>query len=134
MPMPAFTSEDDARIRDALRRCSALTRDAACAFRRTGNEDYLPDVVRGLIEHFVERDARATLRNGGDCLRLAEDLGVDSLTLLEIVFLAEDVLQVSIDNEDLRPCRTVGDIRDFLAAKLRPCRPDEAALAPDRPE
>ena len=37
-----------------------------------------------------------------------------------IVFLAEDVLQVSIDNEELRPFRTVGDIKRFIASKLAP--------------
>jgi acyl carrier protein len=112
------TNQDDAQLRDTLKRCSPTTRDAACAFRRTKSLDYLPAIVHGLIEHYVERDARAKLSRADDGLRLVEDLAIDSLTMLEIVFLAEDVLQISIDNEDLRPVRTVGDVKSFIASKL----------------
>jgi 3-hydroxyacyl-[acyl-carrier-protein] dehydratase len=109
---------DDAYLRDALKRCSPATREAACEFRRTGSAKHLPAIIHGLIEHFVEPEARAKLGGGGEELRLAEDLAIDSLTMLEIVFLAEDVLQISIDNEEVRPFRTVGDINRFIAAKL----------------
>jgi acyl carrier protein len=113
-----FTPADDAHLRDALKRCSPSTRDAACAFRRTGSPDHLPAIVHGLIEHYVERGARAKLSRSDDGLRLVEDLAIDSLTMLEIVFLAEDVLQISIDNEELRPFRTVGDVKRFIASKF----------------
>jgi acyl carrier protein len=115
-----FTPADDAYLRDALKRCSPSTREAACAFRRTGSPDHLPAIVHGLIEHYVERGARAKLSRSGDGLRLVEDLAIDSLTMLEIVFLAEDVLQITIDNEELRPFRTVGDVKQFIASKLAP--------------
>jgi len=114
----SFTSTDDAQLRDTLKRCSPSTREAACAFRRTKSLDYLPAIVHGLIEHYVEREARTKLNRADDGLRLVEDLAIDSLTMLEIVFLAEDVLQISIDNEDLRPVRTVGDVKTFIASKL----------------
>ncbi len=117
-PARSFTSEDDARLCDALKRCSPSTREAAREFRKTGSPAFLPAVVNGLIEHFVEPDARAKLTRADDGLRLVEDLAIDSLTMLEIVFVAEEVLQISIDNDELRPFRTVGDIKAFLAAKL----------------
>jgi acyl carrier protein len=113
-----FTSADDAQLRDTLKRFPLSTREAACEFRRTGSLEQLPAIVHGLIEHYVERDARAKLKRADDGLRLIEDLAIDSLTMLEIVFLAEDVLQISIDNEELRPFRTVGDVKTFIASKL----------------
>ena len=109
---------DEVRLKDALRRCSPSTREAAFEFRRTRRIEHLPALVHGLIEHSVERDLRARLKGEGDALRLVEDLSLDSLTMLEIVFLAEDVLQITIDNEELRPFRTVGDVKRFIAAKL----------------
>jgi|CZKI01.1.fsa_nt_gi 3-hydroxyacyl-[acyl-carrier-protein] dehydratase len=118
-PARAFTPEDEAHLHDALKRCSPSTREAAREFRRTGRADYLPVIVDGLIEHYVEPDVRAKLSRADDGLRLVEDLAIDSLTLLEIVYLAEDVLQVTIDNDELRPFRTVGDVKDFFAAKLQ---------------
>jgi 3-hydroxyacyl-[acyl-carrier-protein] dehydratase len=113
-----FTAEDDAQLRDALKRCSPSTRDAACAFRRTGSPEQLPAIIHGLIEHYVARGARAKLSRSDDGARLVEDLAIDSLTMLEIVFMAEDVLQISIDNDELRPFRTVGDVKKFIASKL----------------
>jgi len=105
-------------FRDVLRRCSAPTRAAAREFRRTRSTDQLPAIIHGLIEHYVERGARAKLQRGDDSLRLVEDLAIDSLTMLEIVFVAEEVLEITIDNEQLRPFRTVGDIKQFIVAKL----------------
>ena len=112
------TSADEKFVMDALKRCSPSTREAAREFRRTGNPDFLPAIIDGLIEHFVESGAQAKLASGDDSLRLVEDLGIDSLTMLEIVSLAEDVLQVSIDNGEIRPFRTVGDVKRFVASKL----------------
>jgi acyl carrier protein len=114
-----FTPQDEAALRDALKRCSPATREAASGFRRTRSAEYLPAIVHGLIEHYVEREARAKLAREDDNLRLVEDLAIDSLTMMEIVFLAEDVLQISIENEDLRPFRTVGDIKRFIASRLQ---------------
>jgi len=108
----------EAQLRETLKRCSAATRDAACEFRRTGNVKHVPAIIHGLIEHYVEPVARAKLNGCDDNVRLTEDLAIDSLTMLEIVFLAEEVLQVSIDNEELRPFRTVGDVKRFVTAKL----------------
>src|SRR6202142_1571166 len=120
-PANAFTAQDEAALGDALKRGSGAT-------RRTGSAQFLPAIVHGLIEHFVEGEARAKLSRSDDNLRLVEDLAIDSLTMMEIVFLAEDVLQVSIDNEELRPFRTVGDIKRFLASKLRRGSPAVPAL------
>jgi 3-hydroxyacyl-[acyl-carrier-protein] dehydratase len=134
--IPAFdsASRDDARLRDALKRYSPQTREAACQFRRTGNAKHLPAIVHGLIEHCVASDARAKLERGGDDLRLVEDLAIDSLTMLEIVFLAEEVLGVTIENEEVRPLRTVRDIKKFMASKLRGRPTKGHAPAQDRPE
>ena len=59
VPAKAFTPEDDARLCDALKRCSPSTREAAREFRKTGSPAFVPAIVNGLIEHYVEPDARA---------------------------------------------------------------------------
>jgi len=79
----------------------------------------LPAVVIGVIERFVEPDLRSKLKHADDDLRLIEDLGVDSLTMMEIVILVEEVLQMSINNDELRNLRTVGDVKTFIDCKVR---------------
>ena len=54
-----------------------------------------------------------------DTTRLIEDLGIDSLTMMEIVILVEDVLQMTINNDELRNLRTVGDVKTFIDCKIR---------------
>jgi 3-hydroxyacyl-[acyl-carrier-protein] dehydratase len=79
----------------------------------------MPAVVIGVIERFVEPDLRAKLKDADDDLRLIEDLGIDSLTMMEIVILVEDVLQLTINNDELRNLRTVGDVKTFIDCKIR---------------
>lgn len=110
-PLP----EREAVLQEALKRCSAPTYRAAVRFRRTGNPEHLPAIVHGVIERYVDRDLRAKLKPADeDNLRLRQDLGIDSLTIMEILLLAEEVLQVSINNEELPALRTVGDIKTFV--------------------
>ena len=111
---------DEATLGDALKRCSPRTLEAARAFRKTGNVAHVPAVVLGVIERFVERDLRRKFQHPDATeLRLIGDLNVDSLTMLEAVLLLEEVLQITIDNEELQTLRTLGDIQQFMECKLR---------------
>ncbi len=111
------TPEDDPVLREALKRCSPATYYAACKFRATGSAVDLQQVVLGVVERFVERDRRAKLQTGDDSLRLREDLGLDSLTMMEVVMLVEEVLPICISNEELTHLQTLGDTRRFITAK-----------------
>lgn len=112
------TPEDDPALREALKRCSPATYYAACKYRQFGRPEDLRTVIVGVIERFVERDLRPRLLTDGDALRLNEDLGLDSLTMMEIVMLAEEILPIAVLNEELTRLRTVGEVHRFLADKL----------------
>jgi 3-hydroxyacyl-[acyl-carrier-protein] dehydratase len=118
-PRKLSAQEEDALLRESLKRCSASTYEAASQFRKTKNTEHLPAIILGIIERFVEPDLRAKLRDPDDDLRLIEDLGIDSLTMMEIVILVEEVLQMSINNEELRHLRTIGDVKQFIECKVR---------------
>src|SRR5215217_5453449 len=118
-PPKPFAPEDEAALREALKRCSPSSFESAVQFRKTGNAEHVPAVVIGIIERFVEPDLRVKLKDADDDLRLIEDLGIDSLTMMEIVILVEDVLQMSINNDELRNLRTVGDVKTFIDCKIR---------------
>ncbi len=117
-PDNPFTPADEAFLRTALKRCSASTYEAASRFRQTGDAEHLPAIVLGVIARYVEPDLRAKLKNPDDGLGLIEDLGIDSLTMMQIVLLVEDVLRVSINNEELCHLRTLGDVRQFIESKV----------------
>jgi len=123
-PKP-LSVEEESTLRESLKRCSPATIEAAIAYRKTNEASHLPAVIIGVIERFVEPDLRAKLKEADDELRLVEDLGIDSLTMMEIVILVEDVLQMQINNEDLRNLRTVGDIKVFIDCKVRGLPPPQ---------
>lgn len=117
-PRPGSLSAVEAsHLQETLKRCSPETLAAACAYRMTGDIDQLRLLIAGVIERYVERELRPKLRHADDSLRLVEDLGIDSLTMMEIVCLTEDVLRINVTNEELIRLRTLGEIRAFLAAK-----------------
>ncbi len=115
---PGLSAADEALLRDSLKRCSPATLEAALAYRRTGEVTAVPTVVLGVIERFVDPEHRPRLKTGATDLRVIEDLGVDSLTMLEIVMLVEESLKVSIKNEELRDLRTIADINTFIEARV----------------
>jgi acyl carrier protein len=125
--MNASPDNPDAALREALKRCPPSTYEAARRFRVTGDCAELSVIIRGVIERFVRRDRHAQLHTAGPELRLLEDLGIDSLTMMEIVMLAEEALPITISNEELRHLRTLGEVEQFISSKLRGQPPPQAS-------
>ncbi len=48
---------------------------------------------------------------------LVEDLGADSLTIVELVMSMEEIFDIEIDDEDAEKLKTVQDAIDFIKSK-----------------
>lgn len=129
-PLQAPSAANDVALHEALKRCPPSTYEAARLFRATGDVGHLPAIVHGIIERFVEPDLKVRLAHPDDDLRLIEDLGIDSLTLMEAVALAEDVLQITIDWK-LGQVRTLGDVQRVVAGALGGLPPRPPAIPPN---
>jgi acyl carrier protein len=112
------SAADHSDLDEALRRCTPETIAAAKQYRETGDVTEIPAIVFGIIDRYQPATAPVQLAEADDSTRLIEDLGLDSLTLLEIVMSIEEVLQIRIANEDLRGIRTLAQLNKFLAAKI----------------
>lgn len=122
-PSPDFSAVE-VQLKEALRRCSPATLEAALAFRKEGDASRLPAVIFGIVERYVDPALRPQLSAPGvEDLRVVEDLGLDSLTIMEVVMLVEEVTAVSISNEVLRELRTLGDIKTFVDCRARGVEP-----------
>jgi len=138
-----LTPEAEQNLRELLKRCSPETVAAALHFRTTNDPAGVDIVVLGIIERFLDPEVRPRLRAGGDGLRIFDDLGIDSLTMVEVVMMVEEVLQIKINNEELRDLRTIGDIKVYINCRLKglplPERPvyvhvaEIVALLPQQP-
>jgi acyl carrier protein len=115
----------EAQLRESLKRCSPATTEAAVRYRQTRNPALIPTVVLGIVARFVDPSTASRLVDPDDDLRVIEDLGLDSLTLMEAIILIEEVLQISINNDELRNLRTIGDIKLFIDHKARGVPPPQ---------
>jgi len=106
-------------LSELLKRFSPDTLEAAVRFRSTKDPHLVEVIVLGIIDRHLEPDQKDIFKKADDNLRLYEDLGVDSLTMLEIVMLVEQTLELSIENEELKDLRTLGDVKQYVDAKVR---------------
>lgn len=118
-PNNPLTPEQEDNLRESLKRCSPETLEATFAFRNEGDHTMAPVVIIGIIERFCEPEVRPRLKEpGADELQIQDDLGVDSLTMVDIVMLVEEALEISIDNSELADLRTIGDVKTFVGCKI----------------
>ena len=68
-------------------------------------------VVRIIVQHF----GQAATDIGA---RLAEDLGADSLDLVELTMEMEEEFSIGISDDECEACATVADWQKLIAAKL----------------
>src|SRR5271169_6682436 len=113
-----LTENDLADLKEGLRRCSPETVDAAVRFREHADLAAIPTIVFGILDRYQPATAPVKLSEANENTRLIEDIGLDSLTLLEIVLSIEEVLKLHIENEELREIRTLGQLNKFLHAKI----------------
>ncbi len=118
MDIQNFTKEDEDILRENLKRCSPETIEAAVAFRKTGDVGKIGDIILGIVARFVEPENKAKLENPSDDMVLAQELGLDSITMVEIIVSVEDALGTTIDNSEIQNLRTLGDIKGFIQKKL----------------
>lgn len=87
-------------------------------FRTTADLAEIPAVVYGIIERHLPAENTRDLSQASDDTKLIEDLGIDSLTLLEIVLSIEETTGISVENEELREISTLGQVKEFIAHKI----------------
>lgn len=114
----ALSEQEIADIRTSLKRCSQETIDATLRFRESNNPEEIPTVIYGIIERYLPPESNVSLKNADDTTSLMEDLGIDSLTMLEIVLSIEEALGISIPTEELREIRTLGDAKNYIQQRL----------------
>ena len=112
------TSGSEALLRETLKRCSSATLDAALKYRTTRDSALVPVIVLGIVERFLDPEVVGKLRSGDDSVQFMEDLGMDSLTMIEAIMMVEESLSVSIKNDELMNLRSIGDLKSFIEEKV----------------
>jgi acyl carrier protein len=109
-----LTGEQETKLRESFKRCSPETLDAIFRFRRERDLDAVIVCVHGIIERYLKLEPGEHIAQRPDTTRLGEDLGIDSLTMLEIVMSIEEALDFRAEDADVRNIRTLGDVRRYV--------------------
>ncbi len=95
----------------------AVLRAYAGYYRDKRPED-LDKVVFGLIAFLLPEAAERSLHELPDSTDLRADLGIDSITIAEVVFIIEDLFDLKIDNDTLMSLQSTGDLKNHLRKEL----------------
>lgn len=105
-------------IRETLKRCPEGTLEALVAFRNEGDIAALDRFMVGVFKRHIEPEYHDLLDGDRSKLSFVDDLGVDSMTMMEIVMMVEECLGIRIENQDLMSVRTYADLNKFIAEQL----------------
>jgi acyl carrier protein len=116
------TQEQIEQIRHNFRRCREGTVDAIIDLQRTKDPKFIPTIVRGIVWRYVRQEAQAIVDQATAETPLAS-LGIDSLTMMEVVLDVQDALDLVIEDADLKQMRTIGDVIAFLQQRFAELHP-----------
>ncbi len=104
---------------EALAPFSAGVRKAYLRYLKQRDMAAADEVVLAILkDHVPTRKVEQIPAKLTDESTLIGDLGIDSVSIADAVFVIEEVFDVSIPNKDLVNLRTVGDLRHYLRDKL----------------
>ena len=114
-----ISQEGEARIRESFKRCSPETTEAILRFRQEKDLSAVIVAVHGIIERYLKLEPGESLAQKPNATRLGDDLGIDSLTMLEIVMSIEEALDIRIEDAEARSIRTLGDVRLYVEERVQ---------------
>ena len=113
-------SSSDARLRvqENLTGFPNTVVDAYLAFVDTGDLARLDEVVLGVLQFYLAKPPVAPLATLPGTTRLIADLGCDSLTMIDVMFLAETLLDIKLADDEMARIETLDDLRAHFRGRM----------------
>ena len=83
-------------------------------FAEKGDLANLDIVVLGVLHFYLAKKPKESLDSLPGSTRLIEDLGCDSLTMMDTVFMVESLFDIKINDNELPNLATLDDLRQHL--------------------
>jgi len=110
-PLDKSTLEE---LQELLKRCPAGTFEALLLYRENGDLEALSTFLMGCIKRHTDDEYHDCFEGNRDQISFVDDLGIDSMTMMEIVMMVEECLEIRVDNQDLMNVRTYGDLNAYI--------------------
>ncbi len=83
-------------------------------FAENGDPASLDVVVLGVLRFYLAKKPPESLDTFPGSTRLVQDLGCDSLSMLDVVFAVESLFDIKLDDEAIARLATLDDLRSYL--------------------
>lgn len=98
------------RAKEHLAGLPPAVSESYIAFAETREPRRVDEVVLGVLQFYLAKGPATPLSEMPRTTRLVEDLGCDSLTMVDILFLAESLFDVRLSDEEMGKVSTLGDL------------------------
>ena len=78
----------------------------------------LDEVVLGVLQFYLAKPPPAPLSTLPGSTRLIADLGCDSLTMIDVMFLAENLLGIKLADDELVKFETLDELRAHFRQRM----------------
>jgi hypothetical protein len=89
-------------------------------FAESGDPAQLDVVVLGVLHFYLAKKPPGPLDSFPGNTRLIQDLGCDSLTMMDTVFMVESLFDIKLDDDELPRILTLDDLRLYLRRQAGP--------------
>lgn len=117
-PLSDIPSNDSAGTENRSQRRAAAARAAIQQLQSSGDSTALDALTVEILGDYLRSKTTAPLAELPGTTQLVADLGFDSLAIAELVFYTEDLLGITISNEEIVGVRTIDELRGFIRAKI----------------
>ena len=93
--------------------------EAYRGFAEHGDLDRLDVLALGVLHFYLAKKTPGELDDLPGSTRLVEDLGCDSLTMMDTVFMVESLLDIKIDDAHLPEISNLDDLRGYIRRQVQ---------------
>ena len=112
------TTDARLRVQEHLTGFPPAVVDAYLAFAETGDLALLDNVVLGVLQFYLAKPPVLPLGTMPGATRIIADLGCDSLTMIDVMFLAESLLGIKLADDELVKIETLDELRAHFRGRM----------------
>jgi acyl carrier protein len=115
-----FEKTPEQRLREKLEAFPPAFQQLVLDYKARPTPEGLAQIVTGVMAYHGGETFVAKHAEKGGAVLIVEDLGFDSLTLVEISFQAEEFVDFIIQIQDFANIKTLDNLQTFLRKKIFP--------------
>ena len=113
-----MTDEKINELKDLLKRCPSGTFESLILYLEKRDPAALEAFIVGVLKRHIEPEYEQLLDGEHAGIRFIDDLGIDSMGMMEIVMMVEECLDIQLENRELMQIQTFSDLDTYIRGQL----------------